>query len=205
MEWRLYRLGAVDFTHEEWILRLAMGMKGVSLCARCLSNDIRRRWSGWYYVPPGKIFGSRFRPFVLVVLADDGDSLIRAPPLKSNDVLKKCWAWLIIICISILDFDMKFPRWGYYRVEGLEWIFSLQLKRTHWWRRDYPRGSQISVFGGAVRVIRVVKEVKEDREDREVRGDFGLWWFPAGNDSWWRLQSGDYPLAGKLYGLGVMV
>lgn len=32
-------------------------------------------------------------------------------------------------------------------------------------------GSQISVFGGAVRVIRVVKEVKEDRE---VRGDFGL-------------------------------
>ena len=35
-------------------------------------------------------------------------------------------------------------------------------------------GSQISVFGGAVRVIRVVKEDREDREDREVRGDFGV-------------------------------
>lgn len=32
-------------------------------------------------------------------------------------------------------------------------------------------GSQISVFGGAVRVIRAVKEV---RVDREVRDDFGL-------------------------------
>lgn len=35
-------------------------------------------------------------------------------------------------------------------------------------------GSQISVFGGAVRVIRAVKEDREDREDREVRGDFGV-------------------------------
>ena len=35
-------------------------------------------------------------------------------------------------------------------------------------------GSQISVFGGAVRVIRVIRVVKEVKEDREVRGDFGL-------------------------------
>lgn len=35
-------------------------------------------------------------------------------------------------------------------------------------------GSQISVFGGAVRVIRAIRVVKEVKEDREVRGDFGL-------------------------------
>lgn len=35
-------------------------------------------------------------------------------------------------------------------------------------------GSQISVFGGAVRVIRAIRAVKEVRVDREVRDDFGL-------------------------------
>ena len=35
-------------------------------------------------------------------------------------------------------------------------------------------GSQISVFGGAVRVIRAIRVVKEVKEDREMRGDFGL-------------------------------
>lgn len=85
------------------------------------------------------------------MLADDGDSLIRASPLKSNDVLKKCWAWLIIICISTLDFDMKFPRWGYYRVEGLGGgDFFASAEANTLMKAGLSPGSQISVFGGSL-------------------------------------------------------